>query len=233
MTHGVYSRMCDLDCKALYKTAIEHMMSALSKQTEMNAPLNIRMGISAVMNKDNFEKYMEDLEQVALDLTLYEGPPAAKANRKPYTNPRYVNSVDEQKAEQLCMSKREGNPCHEGADCAFRHEGFSNQTCTDKEYLDTGICSKFNDGCVDKHPWNETKLGPKIDTIRKLGLVQGYKNSPAARRAYLYCVNMVEEAVDVSAVCMNTTERTAWCDSGCYACEDVNQDFRRGLERPC
>ena len=79
MTHGVYSRMCDLDCKALYKTAIEHMLSALSKQTEMNAPLNIRMGISAVMNKDNFEKYMEDLEEVALDLTLYEAPPTAKA----------------------------------------------------------------------------------------------------------------------------------------------------------
>jgi hypothetical protein len=120
MKHGVYSRMCDLDCKALYKTAIEHVLSALSKQTEMNAPLNIRMGISAVMNKDNFEKYMADLEAVAFDLTPYEGPAAAKATRKPYTNPRYVNAVD--KADQLCMSKREGNPCHAGPECEFKHE---------------------------------------------------------------------------------------------------------------
>ena len=216
MTHGVYSRMCDLGCKALYKTAIEHMLSALSKQTEMNAPLNIRMGISAVMNKDNFEKYMEDLEEVALDLTLYEGPPAAKATRKPYTNPRHVNAVD--KADQLCMNKREGKPCRMGPKCVFKHDGFSNQICTDKDYLDTGICSKFNDGCVHKHPWNETKLGPKEDAMQKLG----HMKSSQAKRAYLHSVNMVEEAVDISAICMNTTESAAWSDSAvaCVSCKE-------------
>ena len=62
--------MCDLDCKALYKTALKHMLSALAKDTAMNEHLNIRMWISSVVNKSNFELYMEDLESVALDLTL-------------------------------------------------------------------------------------------------------------------------------------------------------------------
>ena len=74
----------------------------------MNEHLNIRMGISSVTNKDNFELYMEDLESVALDLTLWtpEVSAAPKQTRRPYNNPKYgVNAVD--RAEQLCMNKRE------------------------------------------------------------------------------------------------------------------------------
>jgi hypothetical protein len=216
MRHGVYSRMCDLDCKALYKTALKHMMSALAKDTAMNEHLNIKMGISAHMNRNNFELYMEDLESVALDLTLWtpEVSAAPKQTRRPYNNPKYgVNAVD--RSEQPCMNKREGKPCRQGSECPFGHDGFTGDICTDADYLNTGICSKFNDGCLDKHPWNEAKHGPKAELMQELG----HEQSSAAKRAFLHSVNMVAHAGDL--------------DMKCCVCEIMGQDFRRGLERPC
>jgi hypothetical protein len=216
MRHGVYSRMCDLDCKALYKTALKHMMSALAKDTAMNEHLNIKMGISAHMNRNNFELYMEDLESVALDLTLWtpEVSAAPKQTRRPYNNPKYgVNAVD--RSEQPCMNEREGKPCRQGSECPFGHDGFTGDICTDADYLSTGICSKFNDGCLDKHPWNAAKLGCKADVMQKLG----HKQSTAAKRAFLHSMNMVAHAGDL--------------DMNCCVCEIMGQDFRRGLERPC
>ena len=81
---------------------------------------------------------MEDLESVALDLTLWtpEVSAAPKQTRRPYNNPKYgVNDVD--KAEQLCMNKREGKPCRQGSECPFGHDGFTGNICTDAEYLST------------------------------------------------------------------------------------------------
>jgi len=227
MRHGVYSRMCDLDCKALYKTALKHMMSALAKDTAMNEHLNIKMGISAHMNRNNFELYMEDLESVALDLTLWtpEVSAAPKQTRRPYNNPKYgVNAVD--RSEQPCMNKREGKPCRQGSECPFGHDGFTGDICTDADYLSTGICSKFNDGCLDKHPWNEAKHGPKAELMQELG----HEQSSAAKRAFLHSVNMVTE---VSPVTVVSLEDAGDLDMKCCVCEIMGQDFRRGLERPC
>ena len=92
---------------------------------------------------------------------------------------------------------------------------FTGDICTDADYLSTGICSEFNDGCLDKHPWNEAKLGPKADLMQELG----HEQSSAAKRAFLHSVNMVADAGDMG---MN-----------CCVCEIMGQDFRRGLERPC
>ena len=94
------------------------------------------------------------------------------------------------------MNKREGKPCRQGSKCPFGHDGFTGNICTDADYLSTGICSKFNDGCPDKHPWNEAKLGPKADLMQKLG----HKQSSAAKRAFLHSVNMVTEVSPVTVV---------------------------------
>ena len=239
MTHGVYSRMCDLDCKALYKTALKHLLSAISKDTALNE-FNIRLGISAVTNVDDFDKYVKELEDVALDMTLYCAEATAAPRRRPYTNPRYVNAVD--RAEQMCMNKREGKPCRQGAKCPFMHDGFSGKICTDQDYLSTGICSKFNDGCVDKHPWNEAKHGLKADLMQKLG----HKQQSAAKRAFLHSVNMVEEAdldldmalrmsvmeATLGAAEVNTNQSEVSGDA-CGSCGDVDGLCSDGLCSGC
>eukprot|EP00657_Telonema_sp_P-1_P005776 TRINITY_DN23422_c0_g1_i1.p1 TRINITY_DN23422_c0_g1~~TRINITY_DN23422_c0_g1_i1.p1 ORF type:complete len:166 (+),score=68.03 TRINITY_DN23422_c0_g1_i1:90-587(+) len=94
---------------------------------------------------------------------------------------RMVNSVD--KAEQMCMNKRESRPCKDGLKCPYGHEGMSGKICTDQGYLENGICSRFNSGCVHKHPWNEDKHGPKQALLDKL------RN--ASKRAFIHSVNVV------------------------------------------
>ena len=63
------------------------------------------------------------------------------------------------KRETICFSYRETNKCSGGDKCHFKHNGRTGNRCSDKQYLESGMCSKFRD-CLHCHPWDSGKFGP-------------------------------------------------------------------------
>jgi hypothetical protein len=175
---GVHSRIASVPCAAMYRAAVKHLIGRLCTRNDLLMPLVAPMAHVEAAYPGDLDMFMEQLEKVATDLSImeFESQP---------TNPRArtegVYQVD--RSEMLCMNKREGRPCRDGLNCPFKHEGFSGQICTEEKYLETGICAKFNSGCIHKHPWNEEKHGPKTELLAKL------KNP--AKKAYLHAVNTV------------------------------------------
>jgi hypothetical protein len=214
--YGVYSRISNMDCAVMYKSALKHMLSLLNQKPELNEPLVVKMAICEAQYPGDMQRYMEELENCASALALMDKP-TVTVKRVQFRQRgedrsdahRHVNPVV--KGDMLCMNKREGKPCRDGLKCPFSHDGASGTICTDAQYLETGICAQFNTNCPNKHPWNETKHGPKSELMEKL--------KSSTKKAYLHSVNMVGQ---VGAQTNNTQaepDRQPLFPS-CYSAED-------------
>jgi hypothetical protein len=235
--HRVSARLCSMECGLLYRSAIDHILSGLKDRTDMQSKLTIPLSLIEELYPRNQQMYMDKLEEKARDLTLWKNTtqtsPTPKITPRPgnKSGGRGVYAVERtaaEKAEMICMFNREGRPCRDGSNCAYNHDKATGQVCIDKEYLETWICSKFNQGCPHKHPFNTSKHGDKEKLI---------KNTPQyAKKRFLNACNMIEPInVEQCIPCGNVTmsaDQHLMLHQGA-PCEetDTNGDLRPGLRR--
>ena len=232
--HGVSARLCSMECGLLYRSAIDHILSGLKDRTDMQSKLTIPLSMVEEQYPGDQQMYMDKLEEKARDLTLWKNTTQPDATPKITFKPtktggKGVYAVERtaaEKAEIICMFNREGRPCRDGSKCAYNHDKATGQICTDEEYLKTGICSKFNQGCPHKHPFNTSKHGDKEELI---------KNTPQyAKKRFLNACNMVEPMDDEQCVpCGNVTmsaEQHLMLHQGAPGEEtETHRDLRSGL----
>lgn len=110
VANGVFQNLTSMDCKILYKSALKHLLSKLFTMPSMFEPLVSRLSFVEMNYPDDLERYVEELEKIASDLSLLKkGPGGDELSVK----------QEKDKSQMLCMSKREGRPCKDGLKCKY------------------------------------------------------------------------------------------------------------------
>jgi len=113
---------------------------------------------------DDAQALLDAIYKCALNIqskVVSEAAANPKGSGRPGQNRSYSgahSNAAAPKRETICFSYRETNKCNGGAKCHFKHAGRSGNRCEDKQYLETGMCSKFRD-CLQCHPWDLAKFG--------------------------------------------------------------------------
>jgi len=107
------------------------------------------------------------------------------------------------KRETICFSYRETNKCSGGDKCHFKHTGRTGNRCEDKQYLETGMCSKFRD-CLQCHPWDVGKFGApeafKFTDDPKQGSAIAAKRAVVAAYGKSFMVHSIDDEMAIQEI---------------------------------
>ena len=133
----------------LMEQAVDRMISKLSEDKTLIRSLVMPM---AMVERENIPAVIDQLEKCALELRhtprAQSGPTREFQQNRGWSRNRSEGSTAAMAAPSgstMCFLYRETGKCprKQKDKCKFSHEGRTGKLCTDKAYVETGLCSEF------------------------------------------------------------------------------------------